>query len=138
MGGSVEQGYNKLEVYKLAHALALRIHKMSLTLPSFERFEEGSQIRRSSKSISSNIVEGFALRKYKNEYLHYLYRAHASGEETLEHLKFLFETGSLSDGALFENLAVEYRKLIGMLFNFTQYVEHNYEPPFFLRPAANP
>ncbi|MEX1138429.1 MAG: four helix bundle protein [Bacteroidota bacterium] len=40
---------------------------MSLTLPSFERYEEGSQIRRPSKSISSNIVEGFALRKYKND-----------------------------------------------------------------------
>lgn len=130
----MEQGYNKLEVYKLAHALALRIHKMSLMLPSFERYEEGSQIRRSSKSVSSNIVEGFALRKYKNEYLHYLYRAHASGEEALEHLKFLFETGSLTDGELFENLAVEYRKLSGMLFNFTLYVEHNYEPLLFLRP----
>jgi hypothetical protein len=31
--------------------------------------------------MSANIVEGFALRKYKNKYLHYLYCAYGSAEE---------------------------------------------------------
>lgn len=63
----MEAGYKKLEVYKLAHVLAVKVHKMTLTLPKFEMYEEGSQVRRSSKSVSSQIVEGFALRKYKAE-----------------------------------------------------------------------
>ena len=49
------QGYKKLKIYQLAHDLAVRVHRMSMTLPKFETFEEGSQIRRSSKSVSSNI-----------------------------------------------------------------------------------
>ena len=68
----MEEGYTKLEIYHLSHALGVRVHEMTLQLPKFEMYEEGSQIRRSAKSVSTNIVEGFALRKYKNEYIHYL------------------------------------------------------------------
>ncbi len=72
----------------MAHALALRVHAISLTLPKHELYEEGSQIRRSSKSTSAQIVEGHALRQYKPEYLHYLARSYASAEETIEHLQY--------------------------------------------------
>ena len=68
------QGYKKLKIYRLAHDLAVRGHKMKVELPKFEMMEEGSQIRRSSKSVSSNIGEGYALRRYKQEYIHYLTR----------------------------------------------------------------
>ncbi|MCZ6777265.1 MAG: four helix bundle protein [Ignavibacteria bacterium] len=81
-----ERGYKKLEVYQLAHRLAVEVHKMSLGLPKHELYEQGSQIRRSSKSVSAQIVEGFSLRKNKNEFLQYLNRAYASATETLEHL----------------------------------------------------
>lgn len=50
--------YKDLEVWKIARELSIKIHKMTLTLPKFEMYEEGSQIRRSSKSIRSTIVEG--------------------------------------------------------------------------------
>ena len=53
--------HEKLEVYRLAHALAIRVHKMTLRLPQWEMYEEGSQARRASKSITSEIVEGPAL-----------------------------------------------------------------------------
>src|SRR3970282_1276441 len=126
-------GYHKLEIYRLSHSLALKVHKLSLTLPKFERYEEGSQIRKSSKSVSANIVEGFALRKYKNEYLHYLYRSYGSSEETLEHLRFLFETRSLKDKNTYDDLAGSYQRLNGMLFNFIQSVERDFDTPAFLK-----
>jgi len=44
---------------------------MSLTLPRFELYETGSQIRRSSKSIRSNIVEGYGRRRYKFDYIRF-------------------------------------------------------------------
>ncbi len=51
--------YKNLEIWQLAREVALDIHKMSLEqLPKLEQFETGQQIRRSSKSIRSNIVEG--------------------------------------------------------------------------------
>jgi len=129
-------GYRKLEIYNLAHQLAVQVHAMSLTLPKFEMYEEASQIRRSAKSISSNIVEGYALRKYKNEFIHFLYRAFGSSEETGEHLRFLFETKSLTDENLFNQLSAEYKKLNGMLFNYIQYVEREYETPAFLKQPS--
>lgn len=51
------KSYKSLEIYQLAQKLAVEIHRMSLTdLPKFEMYEEGGQIRRSSKSIVSNIL----------------------------------------------------------------------------------
>ncbi|MFN0159121.1 MAG: four helix bundle protein [Bacteroidota bacterium] len=132
----MEAGYKRLEIYKLAHALAVQIHKMSLTLPKHELYEQGSQIRRSSKSVTGQIVEGFALRKYKAEYLHYLYRSYGSCEETVEHLAYLMETGSLDDRTKGSELSEGYNKLSRMLFRFIQSVEQSHDTPSFLKDSA--
>ena len=58
--------YKSLEIWKLARELVIDIHKMTLNeLPKFEMFEEGRQIRKSSKSVRSSIVEGYGRRRYK-------------------------------------------------------------------------
>jgi four helix bundle protein len=106
---------------------------MSLKLPRFEMHEEGSQIRRSAKSVSSNIVEGYVLRKYKNEFLHYLYRSYGSVEETLEHLHYLYGTKSLTDQQLYDELVDSYWRLNGMLFRFIETVEHQHGTPMILK-----
>ena len=41
------KSYRELDVYKNSKSLAIRIHRMSLALPKYELYEEGSQIRRS-------------------------------------------------------------------------------------------
>ena len=127
------EGYEKLEIYQRAHDLAVRVHKMTLTLPRFEMHEEGGQVRRSSKSISSNIVEGFALRKYKNEFLHYLYRTFGSSKETIEHLKYLSETESWKDKDMCGAMVREYEILTGMIFRFIESVEGGHEKPSYLK-----
>jgi four helix bundle protein len=121
------QGYKKLKVYVVSHDLAVRVHKMTVKLPRFEMMEEGSQIRRSSKSVSSNIVEGYALRRYKQEYIHYLSRALASSLETVEHLDFLFETGSLKDEALYKDLRERYGELNSMLYRFVESIASQHD-----------
>jgi len=61
--------YRNLEVWQIARELSVLIHKMTLNeLPKFEMYEEGSQIRRSSKSVRTNIVEGYGRRNYKLDY----------------------------------------------------------------------
>ncbi len=129
----MEKGYKTLKIYELSHKLAVMVHKMTLSLPKFELFEEGSQCRRSSKSVSSNIVEGYALRKYKNEYLHYLYRSYGSSLETVEHLEYLHETGSQSDDEVFTTLINGYAELNKMLFGFIESVERQHKSPYFLK-----
>ena len=78
---------------------------MTLTnLPAFELYEEGSQIRRSVKSVKSNIVEGYGRRRYKQDYIRFLTYSQASCDETTDHLETLYETASLKDEAAYESL----------------------------------
>ena len=90
--------YKDLDIWKLANDIAIGIHDMTLKdLPAFEKHESGSQIRRSSKSVKSNIVEGFGRRQSKKEFLQFLRYALGSNHETIDHLETLFSTGSLKD-----------------------------------------
>jgi len=97
--------YRNLIIWQLARALVIDIHKMTLNrLPKFEMYEQGSQIRRSIKSVKSNIVEGYGRRRYRLEYIRFLTFSIASCDETTDHLETLFETGSLTDESLFQKL----------------------------------
>src|SRR5207248_720147 len=100
------------------------VHRMTLErLPKFEMYEEGSQIRRSAKSIRSNIVEGYGRRRYKQEFIRFLTYSHASCSETIDHLEILQETGSLTDEAVFARLHDQLDQLGAKLNRFIQGVE---------------
>lgn len=99
------------------------IHKASLQLPRFELYETGSQIRRSSKSIRTNIVEGYGRRRYKQDFIRFLVYAHSSVDETRDHLETLFETGSLKDEELFNEITEQLNLLGKKLYLFMESVE---------------
>src|SRR6266536_3607019 len=106
------KSYRELEIYIESKRLAIVVHTMSLTLPKFELFEEGGQIRRSSKAITSMIVEGYGRRRYKADFIKYLVYSHAECDETIVHLDFLFETDSFKDKERFDQLMADYIFLI--------------------------
>ncbi len=119
--------YKDLEIYILSHTLAVKVHKMTLKeLPKFEMYEEGSQIRRSSKSIVSNIVEGFGRRRYKREFIQFLTYSLASCDETKEHLELLFDTKSMKNKEQFEYFLSGYEELGSKLSNFIKSVEKHH------------
>jgi four helix bundle protein len=116
------KSFKDLDIYLLSKELSIKVHAVTVErLPGFEMYEEGSQIRRSSKSIVSNIVEGFGRRRYKNEFVQFLTYSIASCDETKVHLEMLHETGSL-EKELFENLFDRYEELGAKLFNFREAV----------------
>ena len=117
------QSYRDLDIYKKAHKLAIEIHEMSLKLPQFELYEEGSQIRKSSKSTKSNIVEGFGRRRYKQEFIKFLTYSIASCDETRDHLDTLYKTKSLRDTERYEYFCEEYDHLGKMISNFIKSVD---------------
>ena len=120
--------YRKLEIWELARDVSIGAHRMTIDLlPKFEMYEEGSQIRRSSKSIRSNIVEGYGRRRYKQDFIRFLTYAHASCDETIDHLETLQETGSLNDEPLFEQLHDQLDRLGGKLNQFIQSVESQHQ-----------
>ena len=97
--------YKQLTIWREARLLVIDIHKMTLSeLPQFELYEEGSQVRRSIKSIKSNIVEGYGRRRYKKEFIRFLTYALASCDETTDHIENLYETESLKNEALYQDL----------------------------------
>ncbi len=118
--------YKNLEVWKLAREAVIEIHLMSLALPKFEQFEEAQQIRRSSKTVRSCIVEGYGRRRYKADFIKFLIYSLSSNDETIDHLETLFETGSLKDEILYYSLHIKLEELGKKLNNFTQAVERTH------------
>ena len=52
-------GYKDLRVWQLARDIVMEVHKMTLTLPKFEMYEEGAQIRKWNKNVKATMVEGY-------------------------------------------------------------------------------
>jgi four helix bundle protein len=128
MGGMMNSaGYHSLDTHQEAHRIAVALHAVRLTLPSFEMYEEGKQRRRSLKSVSSQIVEGYCLRGYHKEFLLHLHRAFATNEETLEHWRHPFETHSMRDESLFLLVQGERERQGKKLFRFIESVIKNHE-----------
>jgi hypothetical protein len=59
----------ELEVYKKAYLLAMDIFQLSKSFPAEERYALVSQIRRSSRSISLNLREAWAKRRYEAHFI---------------------------------------------------------------------
>jgi four helix bundle protein len=115
--------YRNLEIWQLARGLSVDIHRMTLErLPAFELHEQGAQIRRSSKSVRANIVEGYGRRRYKQDFIRFIVYALSSCDETTDHLETLLETGSLTDRTLYDTLHARLQELGKKLNSFLQSV----------------
>jgi len=126
--GRKGMSYKELRVWQMARELSIDIHQMTISaLPKFEMYEGGSQIRRAIKSVRSNIVEGYGRHRYTQDYIRFLVMAHASCDETTDHLETLFETGSLSDENLFSSLHSRLEELSRALNRFTVGVENHHK-----------
>ena len=106
--------------------MAIKVHKMTLGLPKYEMYEEGSQVRKSSKGVASCIVEGYGRRKYKADFVKFLIYAHASCDETINHLNFLRDTHDLKDKET-NSFIDTYEELGGKINRFIQYVEKEWK-----------
>ena len=116
--------YKKLKIWQMAKELTIIVDRMTMSaLPKHEMYEEGAQIRRATKSVRSNIVEGYGRRRYKSEFIRFLVIAHASCDEALDHLEILHETGSLTDEVLFSDLHSRFDHLGRAIGGFIRAVE---------------
>ena len=120
------KSYKDLDIYNIGLDLFLKVHPNSLKLPKYELYELGSQLRRSSDSVVSNIVEGYGRRRYKADFIRFLVFSHASCLETIGHInKIMLLYPDLK--ADFELLIQSYENLGRKIFNFIKYVEQNWK-----------
>ena len=118
------KSYRELEIYKSAHKLAIEVLKLSLKLPKYELYEIGSQIRRSSKSVSYNIVEGYGRKKYKNDFIRFLIYSQSSCDEVNDQLDYINEIHRKENPLL--ELKEKYEVLGKQINKFIQYVEKSW------------
>ena len=119
--------YRKLQIWVLAREVVIEIHEMTMKLPKFEMYEEGSQIRKSSKTTKATIVEGYGRRRYKQDWIKFIVYALSSNDETMDHLENLWDTRSLTDEIIFITLKNKIETLGKMLNKFLQTVEQEHQ-----------
>jgi four helix bundle protein len=103
-----------LEVYKKAFDAAMQIFETSKGFAKGELYSLTDQIRRSSRSVCSNLAEGWRKRKYKAVFLNKLTDAGQEASETQTWLEFAFRCGYI-DEQMFRKLDDCYEHIFAML-----------------------
>ncbi len=112
--GSTIRSYEDIEAFKRAMALLKPVHGLALGLPDYEKYDLANQIRRASKSVPTNIAEGYGKRRSARHFKSYLESAVGSANEMVVHLQVADELGYVTAKDL-ELLIAEYRVVGRML-----------------------
>jgi len=89
------QGFRDLKVYQLAYKLAMEIFIETRSFPKEERYSLIDQIRRSSRSATANIAEGYRKRQYPKMFVSKMADADSETAETQVWLDFSRDCGYL-------------------------------------------
>jgi four helix bundle protein len=89
-GGNKMGGFRELKVYELSFKTAMLIFEHSKSFPLEERYSLTDQIRRSSRSVSANIAEGYRKRRYPNMFINKMSDADTEATETQVWLDFAY------------------------------------------------
>ena len=122
----------ELEAYQKAYDLAMRTFQVSKSFPSEERFSLTDQIRRSSRSVCSNLAEAWAKRSYEAHFLAKLTDADGENLETATWLSFAKDCGYLSAEDYTELLALNREagtKLGRMIQSYRSFCKPPARPP---------
>ncbi len=87
--------YTELRVYKLAFDSAMEIFELSRKWPGEEKYSLTDQIRRSSRSVCTNIAEAWRKRRYEGAFVSKLSDSDGEAAETEVHLDFAVHCGYL-------------------------------------------
>lgn len=107
--------YRDLDVYQAAYKAALAVSKLTRKFPQVEQVEMARQLRRAARSVSANIVEGWAKRSSPAEFKRYLQMAIGSCHETRHWLDMSKDEGFISVNE-HKTLQEEYDRIGVMLY----------------------
>ncbi len=106
--------FRELEVYQRAFSVGMEIFELTKKFPVDERYSMVDQIRRSSRSVCSNIAEGWRKRKYLAVFRNKITDAMQEASETQCWLEFAKACGYIN-GDCFKHLDDECEMIIGKL-----------------------
>ena len=119
MGKPTYMGYRDLKVYQLAYKLALEIHEISKSFPPEEKYSLTDQIRRSSRSVPSNIAEAWKKRRYEKMFVSKIVDAAGEAGETEVWLDFSKDFKYLEE-TKHNNLMTRYDEVNRMLYGMAE------------------
>ena len=103
-----------LKVYRKAFDSAMEIFELSQKFPKEETYSLTDQIRRASRSVCSNLSEGWRKRRYKAVFLNKLTDSGKEAAETQTWLEFSFHCKYI-DEETFQRLDDNYEHIFAML-----------------------
>ena len=108
-----------LIVYQKAYALAMEIFEASKNFPAEEKYSLIDQIRRSSRSVCTNLREAWAKRRYEAHFVSKLTDADGENGETETWLDFAHDCGYLSNAqhAMLTEKCREVGAMLGSMIN---------------------
>jgi four helix bundle protein len=90
--------FEDLEVFQRAYRLSLEIHRKSLEMPKIEQRALADQMRRASKSICSNLAEGYGRQKQsKAEFKRFVWMAIGSSDEMRVWARYALDLGYIDE-----------------------------------------
>jgi len=105
-----------LEVYRLAFDTAMELFEITKSFPKEEKFSLTDQIRRSSRSICTNLAEAWRKRRYRAVFVNKLSDAEQEASETQTWLEFAWKCNYI-DEVIFKKLDEKYEHIFAMLYN---------------------
>ena len=109
----------ELDVYKLAFETAMEIFRISKAFPKEETYSLTDQVRKSSRSVCTNLAEGWRKRRYKAVFVNKLSDAAQEAAETQTWLEFALACKYIDKGT-FKKLDDRYEHIFAMLFTMEQ------------------
>ncbi len=106
--------FEDLKVWQLANELSLDVAKVAKSFPKDEKYDLSDQMRRSARSIPSDISEGFGRFHFKDK-LTFYERARASMGELRNHFREAVGDGYL-EGGFYDKFLIKMNE-VGYLLN---------------------
>jgi len=108
-----------LVVYRKAFVAAMEIFKVSKTFPKEELYSLTDQIRRSSRSVCTNLSESWRKRRYRAVFVNKLSDSGQEAAETQTWLEFSLACNYINK-QVYERLFNEYEEIFAMLHSMTE------------------
>jgi four helix bundle protein len=88
--------HTDLEVYQLAFGTAMKVFEFSKSFPTEERYSLTDQMRRSSRSVCSNLADAWRKRRHEAAFISKLSDSEGEAAETQVWLQFATKCGYLA------------------------------------------
>jgi four helix bundle protein len=106
--------HKDLKVYQLSFEAAMQIFEISKSFPTEEKYSLTDQIRRSSRSVSGNIAEGWRKRRYPKSFVAKFSDSEGEAAETQVWLDYALACKYINEKD-YEEIFGKYNHIIAML-----------------------